>query len=221
MPSTVVTRSDPLVRLPATPGGPDPVARLTASLQELLRQSGQQDAAARVEIGRMLAEVRALLAHGAWLAWLDREVSFTSRSAESYIQLYEWARDHPVFYQRLSLLGISKLYLLSRLDTRLVATLSSRSAYVVPSSGKSRTLELMTLGELMEVVAGLDHARPVPEPGERLVATHRRRVNALVRSIDALIAHHELVSHDDLEELHDHLLDAAARLAARFSLDDD
>ena len=42
-----------------------------------------------IEIGRRLVEAKELLAHGEWLPWLERETSFSDRSAQRYMKVFE------------------------------------------------------------------------------------------------------------------------------------
>ena len=42
-----------------------------------------------IEVGRRLTEAKEMLDHGEWLPWLKRETSFTDRSAQRYMQLFD------------------------------------------------------------------------------------------------------------------------------------
>lgn len=42
-----------------------------------------------IEIGRRLVEAKAMLEHGEWLPWLERETEFSDRSAARYMKLFD------------------------------------------------------------------------------------------------------------------------------------
>ena len=57
------------------------------------------------------------LERGAWIEWIEDELPFAIRSAQSYLALATWADAHRDDYQRLRHLGPSKLYLLVGLES--------------------------------------------------------------------------------------------------------
>ena len=44
-----------------------------------------------IECGRLLIEAKATLPHGAWLPWLEANVSFGARQAQKYMRLADHA----------------------------------------------------------------------------------------------------------------------------------
>ncbi len=51
------------------------------------RRNAEESAAAAIEAGRKLIEAKALLAHGAWGAWLQDHAGLSDRTARRYMQL--------------------------------------------------------------------------------------------------------------------------------------
>ena len=45
-----------------------------------------------VSVGRHLSDAKKRLARGCWLPWLKKEFSWTDRTAENYIRVFEWYR---------------------------------------------------------------------------------------------------------------------------------
>ena len=70
--------------------------------------SKKKVARAFVEIGKLLVEAKALLAHGEWLQWLDSKAEMSERLAQCYMKVaQEYPNPHPV-----ADLGVSKAYVL-------------------------------------------------------------------------------------------------------------
>ena len=42
-----------------------------------------------IEVGRRLAEAKAIIPHGEWLQWLEQSVGYSCRTAENLMRLYE------------------------------------------------------------------------------------------------------------------------------------
>jgi Protein of unknown function (DUF3102) len=69
-----------------------------------------------IEIGRLLRECRALLVHGQWISWLNREFQWSERTARNFIAAYELAKDKSANFADLNL-NISSIYLLAAPST--------------------------------------------------------------------------------------------------------
>jgi len=173
---------------------------------------------ARVEIGGILVEVQEQLDYGEWLLWLDESVPFTERSARSYMVLREWTAVHPGLYQQLAPLGPSKLYLLMALDGQTMRALLKRKKHRIGDTEKTTTLELMTVRELIMVIAELTGALSEEEASEKLVGQYRRRVRGVLSATAALAEHSDLIPREPMEELYIVLLEAADQLAELFEL---
>jgi hypothetical protein len=193
------------------------LTQLTASVRELVRHVARADVEARVQIGGQLIRIRTLLKHGQWLDWVEHEVPFTSRSAETYIKLAHFAQGDPLRYGKVADLGATKVYLLMALPPVLFDRVLAAKDHRIPATSKRKALGVMTLAELIEVVSEL---RSGPrDAGEKLVRDYRRQVHALMRTMDLLIEHDDQVAADELDDLYDHLLVSVHRLGMRFGID--
>jgi hypothetical protein len=56
---------------------------------EAIRSLGKRIVADAIEIGRRLADCKALLGHGNWLPWLDREFQWSESTALNFMRLHE------------------------------------------------------------------------------------------------------------------------------------
>lgn len=74
---------------------------VTAEVKELKRQAQTMALTYAIEIGRRLAEAKAILPHGAWGEWLENEVEFSQSTAGNYMKLFEAYGN-----QQMSLFGI-------------------------------------------------------------------------------------------------------------------
>jgi hypothetical protein len=200
------------------PSSPE-LTQLTASVRELVRQAARTDVEARVQIGHQLIRVRNLLKHGQWLDWVDREVPFTSRSAENYIKLSHFAHGDPARFGKIADLGATKVYLLMSLPPALFDRVLAAKDHLVPSANARKTLAVMTFAELIEVVTTLRGHR---DAGAKLVRDYRRQVRALLRTIDQLVEHSDQISAGDvgdIDDVYDDLLDSVHRLGTIFALE--
>ena len=74
---------------------------VTAEVRELKRQAQTMALTYAIEIGRRLAEAKAILPHGSWGEWLEKEVEFSQSTAGNYMKLFEAYGN-----QQMSLFGI-------------------------------------------------------------------------------------------------------------------
>lgn len=74
---------------------------VTAEVKELKRQAQTMALTYAIEIGRRLAEAKAILPHGAWGDWLEKEVEFSQSTAGNYMKLFDAYGN-----QQMSLFGI-------------------------------------------------------------------------------------------------------------------
>lgn len=69
-----------------------------------------------IEIGRRLSDCKKLLGYGNWLSWLDRESSWSERSARNFVSCYEFARSRSANFADLGI-DVSSLYVLAAPST--------------------------------------------------------------------------------------------------------
>lgn len=64
-------------------------AILAVEIRSLQQQAQVVILSYAIEIGRRLCEAKAVLPHGQWGEWLEREVNFSQSSAQNYMKIYE------------------------------------------------------------------------------------------------------------------------------------
>jgi hypothetical protein len=98
-----------------------PVADVDSVLAEhanVIRKLGKRVKEDVIEIGRRLKECKQLAGRGNWSVWLEREFGWSERTAQRYMQLYEFTQEE-FKYDKLSVLELplSGLYLLAAPST--------------------------------------------------------------------------------------------------------
>jgi hypothetical protein len=187
------------------------IRALTREIRDIDRRASHDDTEARVAIGQRLAEVRTKLEHGSWLDWVEHELPFAPRTAQRYLQLSEWAAEHPGSYRRIAPLGTTKTYLLSRLDGAELRAFLRVKEHLVPGSNKRVELALLTGAELALLLRHLLGIDEGPKPA-KLMSNYRKRVTGLVQATAELARNVDELDESDVVEVRDQLLKAAAYL---------
>lgn len=122
-----------------------PLEVITEEIQFYKSQAG----AACLEIGKRLAEAKALLPHGKWSDWLRDEVAFSERAAQNFIRLAaEYSNPQPV-----ADLGSTKALILLALPA------SEREDFMAQShvvDGSEKKVDEMSKRELERVIKELE-----------------------------------------------------------------
>jgi hypothetical protein len=119
------------------------VPRVAALTTELLR--AHQAASTRrvddvVVLGRRIAEIKALLEHGSFLAWSREAVPLGERTMQRWLVVAELAEREPAELRRLSHLGPTKIYRLALLPPERRRALKLRTPIPVPGSEIPKTV---------------------------------------------------------------------------------
>lgn len=132
-------------------GAPPPgnLDALTARVLELKPVAAQHVA----ELGSLLTQVKTVLGHGSFVAWLGDVAAMTRSTATKYMRAAEMPN-----IQTLEPLGVEKLYILRTLDN--VASLTPHSTLPVPPDQQEKTLHEMSTRELRAAVHALTPGRP-------------------------------------------------------------
>ncbi len=197
----------------------DELERLRTEIHQLKRTAERDAAETVVEIGRRLATARGSLREGAWGLWVAEELPFSRTSAHHYLALFLWSEQQPGHFQRLKVLGPTKLYAVARLAPERVADLDPAASWDVPGTDRRRSLELMSVPDFYALVATWLDAAPAPARIGRLVGGYRQRIRRLEAATDALVTRRVELDRVQAEELVTALRNAAARLE-RSLLDD-
>jgi hypothetical protein len=108
-----------------------------------------------IEMGRLLCACKVRLGHGHWLPWLEREFSWSERTARNFISAYEFARLQSANVADLGI-EVSSLYVLASPST--------------PEAARAEVLRRADEGESVphaEVERIVDQARARPVPARR------------------------------------------------------
>ena len=133
------------------------IAPVLAEHAEAIRVIGKRVKADIIEIGRRLIECKAVLRHGEWLPWLEREFGWTDETARRFMQVAELDKSHNLLNFDLP---ISGFYLLAKPST--------------PETVRDDVLRRAEAGELLsvsDIKRAIDEARGRPSkepPGDRL-----------------------------------------------------
>jgi Protein of unknown function (DUF3102) len=95
---------------------PSHASSLLAQHADMIRQQHRRALVSIIEIGRLLRECKKLLVHGEWLPWLQREFSWSERTARNYIAIHECFAAKSANVADLSL-DLTTLYLLAAPST--------------------------------------------------------------------------------------------------------
>ena len=197
----------------------DPIIeQLTGEIRQHHAEAHRQSVEARAENGRRLLEVKQRLKHGQWHAYLETEVPYDRKTADRAIHLYHYRQSHPERFEQLTVMGLTKAYLLIKLPPSELEALL-KGTHHVPLTGAEKPLRLMSKNELMSV---LFPPKKEPEPVQALTRGYRSATKALIAQLVRLIDHKQLLaaSRDSLVDLYDDLLHTLSRFSLAFALDD-
>lgn len=178
---------------------------VTAEVRELKRQAQTMALTYAIEIGRRLAEAKAILPHGSWGEWLEKEVEFSQSTAGNYMKLFEAYGN-----QQMSLFGIFG-------NSQTIANLDYTKALkllAVPEEEREAFAEEVDAGNLS--VRELDAAIRERNEARALAEEQRRRADEYAAALDDAEAARdkamELAAR--AEELQDRAEEAEAQLAS-------
>lgn len=178
---------------------------VTAEVRELKRQAQTMALTYAIEIGRRLAEAKAILPHGAWGEWLEKEVEFSQSTAGNYMKLFEAYGN-----QQMSLFGIFG-------NSQTIANLDYTKALkllAVPEEEREAFAEEVDAGNLS--VRELEAAIRERNEARALAEEQRRRADEYEAALDDAEAARdkamELAAR--AEELQDRAEEAEAQLAS-------
>jgi hypothetical protein len=186
------------------------VVRLTERILKVDTQDKLQRVAKAVTIGGLLAEVRARLPPGTWLAWIEDAVPYARRTVFVYIELEALSRTHAEDFVRFRHLGPSKLHRILSQPARIRRHIRERVRLRIPGLDEPKPLDRMTLRELDLVIRDLAPTPPPANPIGQVMTAYAGRLDAIDTKTDLLIERAREVDRDEARALRDRL-DAIAR----------
>ncbi len=193
------------------------VVHLTKQILRLQAVTAATVVESVIAIGDAAREIHEELPHGQWARWCAEAVPFARQTLANYMALARWAEERPKEVAKLAHLGPSKLYLLLPLPAGVRRRLTGRKPVPIPDGGK-KTVDLMTVAELVRVTAAETRALPErkPMPVGRVVGRLRRSISGLDASARALVERVDEVDPEDARSLHEALLEVAETLREEF-----
>ncbi len=175
--------------------------RLTREILDLDRSSKTRVVQDLVAIGQRLKQLQVHLGFGQWLSWLSRHLPYSPRTAQRYIAVAQWADDNPDDYEHFSPLGLGKLQRIAALTPQQRARFRRQQRFQIPGSTVRKTLALMTLEQLDQVIGGMGSltARDPAVPPSKLLQRFRHRVAGLDALADELRANVDALDREDVE----------------------
>ncbi|MEZ4446974.1 MAG: DUF3102 domain-containing protein [Polyangiaceae bacterium] len=167
-------------------GPPSTLEVLKGEILQLVGAVQADEVAARAEVGKRLAAVRAELPHGAWLPWVKEHLPFGPESARRAIQLHEFRGSHAEVFAKLAPLGLTKVYALLALPP-MERDVFVGKRHVVPSTQHEKAPLEMTFAEMMEVLHPPEPETPLTTR-TRVVRGLRRQTRGLARLLAELWA---------------------------------
>ncbi|HHH27507.1 MAG TPA: DUF3102 domain-containing protein [Polyangiaceae bacterium] len=215
-PSPVIDEVRPL---PLDPFQDPEIQQLTSEIRQQHLEAHRQSVKARAENGRRLLEVKQRLKHGQWHPYLQTQVPYDRKTADRAINLYHYRQSHPERFEQLTVMGLTKAYLLIKLPPAELDALM-KGEHFVPLTGAKKPLHLMSKNELISVL--FPPEKEDPEPIRALTRGYRSATKALIAQLDRLIDHAPLLTsaRDTFLDLYDDLLHTLSRFSLAFALDD-
>ena len=196
------------------------VVQWTREITERVRELGRRDVEGRVAVGRLFADVKRRLGHGAFGAWVERDVPVDVRTVQRHMSLAKWADEDPATYQAYRHLGATKLYLIARQPADVRKRLFGRKIHRVPERGTSGTLEQLANVDFFKLVMSFRKRGAVPTPAEVARKRFQQAVRALDDRADDLVEHAAAIDLDTVKKWRAAILRTAKQLAKVFEMSD-
>jgi len=159
--------------------------RIAREINELRRREHTRQVESALAMGKRLKDARRLLAEGEWTAWVRQQVRFSLRTAANLIALAQFHENQPETFEKLAVLGLSKLYRIAELPTRFLKKLRPQSVLKVPGAGVRKTLGEMSPVELNCCVRRWTH-RSVHRKPNQTAQMSARLADKLRAALDRL-----------------------------------
>ena len=148
---------------------------ITAEINSFKQIAGH----AIIEIGRRLKHVRDGLKYGQYDQWCEKDLGFTRRYANQFIQAYiEFGNGKSI-----SRLGTAKLFQILQLSESVNKEEFIQQPHTIPSTGEQKTVNDMTVKELREVKKALKEAQDKTKQLEKDLQTERNKEPQIIEKI--------------------------------------
>lgn len=148
-------------------------AILAIEIRNLQQQAQVVVLSYAIEIGRRLCEAKAVLDHGQWGPWLEREVNFSQSSAQNYMKIYERYGS-----EQISLFGEAKTETLGNLPYTKALKLLAVPEDEVEIFIEEHDVEHMSTRELEQAIRERDEARQALSDAKEQVRAELEAANA-------------------------------------------
>jgi hypothetical protein len=207
------------VTVPADPFDDPLIEQLTEEIVQHHFDANRYEVETRAENGRRLLEVKQHLGYGHWHAYLKKKVPYDRKTADRAIALYHYRQSHPDRFEQITVMGLTKAYLLLELPPADLDALL-KGEHLVPMTGATKSVRMMTKNELISLLFPKEAVEP--EPVKALTRAYKSATRALIAQLDVLIDNAKLMTaaRDTLVDLYDDLLHTLSRFSLTFALDD-
>lgn len=149
--------------------------QLVSEIKMITAQTKQMVLFNTIEIGRRLTEAKKLVKHGQWGKWLEERVSFTQRSANNFMKIFQQYGETGLAENSKSIANLSYTHALTLLDLPS----EERKRFVEENNAKD-----MTIKQLKDAIANLNAQKAETERGksevERQLVEAQNRCKELI-----------------------------------------
>lgn len=132
-------------------------AMIATEINVIKQQVQTTMAYAAIEIGKRLTEAKGLVAHGEWRSWLEKNVEYSERSAQTFMQLaHEYGSGHAVanlsYSKAVALLPLSAEDRTGLMESHDVEGMSSRELQALVKKLQQEKAEMQrTMDDMLSV----------------------------------------------------------------------
>ena len=143
-------------------------AMIATEINVIKQQVQTTMAYAAIEIGKRLTEAKGLVAHGEWRSWLEKNVEYSERSAQTFMQLaHEYGSGHAVaslsYSKAVALLPLSAEDRDGLMESHDVENMSSRELQQLVKKLQQEKAEMQLTMEDMLAVEGPEREKEKAE----------------------------------------------------------
>lgn len=143
-------------------------AMIATEINVIKQQVQTTMAYAAIEIGKRLTEAKGLVAHGEWRGWLEKNVEYSERSAQTFMQLaHEYGSGHAVaslsYSKAVALLPLSAEDRDGLMESHDVENMSSRELQQLVKKLQQEKAEMQLTMEDMLAVEGPEREKEKAE----------------------------------------------------------
>lgn len=159
--------------------------KIAVEINTIKRQTQKVMLSASIEIGKRLSEAKQLVTHGHWSEWLQQNVSYSDRTAQNLIKIFEQFGDQFGAKEMDSLFSSGQSNAFAELSyTQAVALLSIPSIPEREEFVKEHPVTAMSTRELQDAIKCRNEAEKQLKKKERQIADMEQREQQLQTDLE-------------------------------------